>query len=140
VDPNLLYATAVYELASWILAELIRIFHGVSTEEAQAAVNALSERKIPLVWELEDVKRVMDTDMSTKDQTLLLLHATPGWVSEQELASWVDYSSVSMFRARVLVPLHKARLIEYVREKARAHISPLGSKNVEIALAQTRPT
>ena len=138
VNPNLLDATAVYGTASWVIAELIRIFHGVSTEDAQVAVDALSERKVPLVWKIDDIRRIQDAEMSTSDQALLLLHATPGWVSERELAGWVDYSSVSMFRTRVLEPLHKARLIEYDRAKARAHISPLGSKGVEEKLVIAR--
>jgi hypothetical protein len=138
VDPNLLDATAVYGAASWVIAELIRIFHGVSTEDAQATVDALSERKVPLVWAIEDVKRVQDAEMPTSDQTLLLLHATPGWVSERQLAAWVDYSSVSMFRTRILEPLHKTRHIEYDQAKARAHISPLGSRRVEAKLVHAR--
>lgn len=32
VDPNFMDATAVYGMASWTLAELIRIFHGLSTK------------------------------------------------------------------------------------------------------------
>src|SRR5882762_10299640 len=35
VDPNLMDATAVYSNASWILAELVRVFHNVKTPEAQ---------------------------------------------------------------------------------------------------------
>ena len=31
VDPNLMDATAVYSMASWILAELVRVFHNVKT-------------------------------------------------------------------------------------------------------------
>ncbi|MBK8009408.1 MAG: hypothetical protein IPK23_14050 [Rhizobiales bacterium] len=52
VNPNFLDATAVYTSASWVLAELVRIFHGVSIQEAQDAVDALIERKLPLIWDL----------------------------------------------------------------------------------------
>jgi hypothetical protein len=41
VDSNLMDATAVYSMASWILAELVRAFHAVKTTDAQAAVDAL---------------------------------------------------------------------------------------------------
>src|SRR5713101_513921 len=50
VDPNFLDATSVYGMASWVLAELLRVFHGISTEEAQQIVDALVERKHPLIW------------------------------------------------------------------------------------------
>lgn len=138
VDPNFLDATAVYGMASWVLAELVRIFHNVTTEEAQEAVNALVERKMPLIWEIGDVRRVQAPQMPKDDQALLLLHARPAWISEKELASWVEYSSVSMFRTRILEPLHKVRLIEYDHANRRAHISPLGSRRVEDELLRGR--
>lgn len=133
VDPNFMDATAVLGMASWILAELVRIFHQVSTEEAQAIVDALVERKTPLIWEISDtnMKRVLDHRMETKDQTLLLLHKKLDWVPEKDLADWIEYSSVSMFRRRVLIPLHKNRLIEYDQPQGRARISPLGIREVE---------
>ncbi len=130
VDPNFLDATAVYGMASWVLAELVRIFHGVSTQDAQETIDALVERKVPLIWEIRDLKRVQDATMSTRNQTLLLLHANPGWVSDKDLTRWVEYSTVSMFRTRVLKPLHDDDLIEFDRSNFRAHISPLGSKEV----------
>jgi hypothetical protein len=139
VDPNFMDATAVYGMASWILAELIRIFHGISTKEAQDAVNALVERKSPLIWEVGDVKRVLDPGMATKDQALLLLYQRPAWVSEADLAKWIEYSSTSMFRTRVLEPLHKARLIEHDRLQRRIRISPLGTKHVEQKVIESRP-
>jgi hypothetical protein len=138
VDPNLLDATAVYGMASWVLAELVRIFHSVSTEEAQETVDALIERKVSLIWEIGDVKRVLDPEMSSKDQTLLLLHANRAWVPVKDLTTWVEYSSMSMFLSRVLEPLHRARLIEYDPAKSRAHISPLGSKTVEDKILKGR--
>ncbi|MGB8278630.1 MAG: hypothetical protein WCF20_11960 [Methylovirgula sp.] len=138
VDPNLLDATAVYEMTSWILAELVRIFHGISIEQARATVDALVERRVPLIWEIGEVKRVQDSSMSTQDQTLLLLHASPGWVSDKILSDSVEYSGVSMFRTRVLEPLHKKRLIEFDRSNSRAHISPQGSKFVSDKILKPR--
>ena len=46
-----------------MLAELIRVFHGVSLDEAQTAIDALLERKHPIVWEIERTKRVLDPQM-----------------------------------------------------------------------------
>jgi hypothetical protein len=140
VDPNFLDATAVYAMASWVLAELVRIFHNVSTKEAQEAVDALVERKIPLIWEVPDIniRRVQEPEMDHSDQVLLLLHQRPAWVLERDLVAWVEYSSSSMFRTRVLQPLHKSRLIELDAKRRRARISPLGSKDVEQRILMTR--
>jgi hypothetical protein len=138
VDPNYLDATAVYGMASWVLAELVRIFHAASISEAQESVDALIERKLPLVWEIGNVRRVLDPKMPTGDQVLVLLYGEPGWVAGKELARWVEYKSASMFRTRVLNPLHKARLIEHDSASSSAHISPLGARDVEDRILKSR--
>lgn len=130
VDPNYLDATAVYGMTSWVLAELVRIFHGVTTTEAQEVVNALTEHKHPLIWEIGSSKRVLDPSLAADKQTLLLLSQTAFGVTDKDLSNWVEYSSLSMFRTRVLKPLHKARLIEYDKKTFLVHISPLGIINV----------
>jgi hypothetical protein len=131
VDPNLMDATAVYAMASWTLAELVRVFHQVKTTEAQEIVDGLVERKTPLIWSPGTAKRVLDTKLSAAAQTLLLLHQALGWVSESDLVKSVEYSNASVYRAKVLMKLHKARTIEFDKAAARAHISPKGSAYVE---------
>lgn len=131
VNPNFMDASAVLGMASWIMAELVRIFHGVSTAEAQATVDVIVERKHPLVWEVEAIKRVMNPEMKIGDQVLLLLHTESSWASEAALLSWVEYSSAAMFRSRILRPFHKARLLEYDEKNGRVKISPRGVGEVE---------
>jgi len=138
VDPNFMDATAVYGMASWTLAELIRIFHGLSTKEAQETVDALVERKIGLVWEVDQIRRVLDPDMNKDDQTLVLLYSRPSWVPEKDLLNWVEYSNLTLFRNNILRALHKQRLIEYDVQQRRARISPLGSKRVDQEILKTR--
>jgi hypothetical protein len=131
VNPNHMDATVIYSMASYIIAELVAVFHQVTTAEAQEAVDAIVERKFALVWDAGTVKRVLDDGMKTSDQTLLLLHQAAGWVPEKDLVASVEYSSGSMFRSRVLTPLHKARMIEHDASGTRARISPKGSAHVE---------
>jgi len=140
VDPNSMDASAVLSLASWVMAELVRIFHGVSTQEAQDTVEALVERKTPLIWEVEaGTKRVLDSTLGTKDQVLLLLHHSTGWVPAAHLQRWVEYKNKSRFRDEILGELHKpARLIEFDEDGDRAKISPLGANDVENRLLKTR--
>jgi hypothetical protein len=137
VDPNFMDASAVYAIASWVMAELVRVFHGVGTQEAQETVDLLVERKITLVWAVEKVRRVQDPTMRKEDQALVLLYSKPAWVAEQDLYQWVEYSTASMFRKNILVPLHKARLIEFDAQGARARISPLGAQQVERNVLKT---
>lgn len=138
VDPNYLDATVIYGMTSWVLAELVRIFHNISTKEAQEVVDVLVERKIPLIWEIGETKRVLDPSMNSKNQTLLLLHKKPSWVPVLELSRWIEYSSESMFKTRVIIPLHRMRLIEYDPKESRVHISPTGVKEVEQRILKAR--
>lgn len=139
VSPNLMDATAVYAMSSWIMAELVRIFHAVSTSEAQAAVDALLERKLPLIWAPnEKLRRVLDTTLSASDQTLLVLHQHPSWLDEDDLLKSIEYSNSSLFRSRILGTLHKDRMIEYDKGKRAARISPKGSEYVELKIIAPR--
>jgi hypothetical protein len=138
VDPNFLDASAVYSMSSWVLAELVRIFHQTSTRQAQEAVDALMERKHPLIWEIDDLRRVLDPKMDKKAQTLLLLHQKPSWTSISDLFNWVEYSSMSSFRSQIIEFYHAQRLLEYDKVNGRARISPLGIRKVETELLKSR--
>lgn len=134
VDPNHMDAEAVQAMASWVMAELVRILHGLTTAEAQVTVDGLVERKSPLIWEIEGVKRVLDPKMNFKDKSLLLLYQVNGWVDTSELLNWVEYSNPSAYRRKLLTSLHNDRLIEFAVAKDRARISPLGRQHVETLL------
>jgi hypothetical protein len=138
VDANHMDAEAVQAIASWVMAELVRIFHGVTTDEAQQTVDALVERKTPVIWELEGVKRVLEPRMSAKNQVLVFLHQATGWILVTDLLRWVEYSNASMFRSSVLKSLHKDRLIEFDAAQGRARISPRGVKEVEEKVLMSR--
>ena len=114
------------------------MFHGISTQEAQEIADVLVERKLALVWDTGQGKRVQDPKMDKGDQALLLLHSKPGWVNEDDLFEWVEYSTKSMFRKNILKDYHKERLLEYDTKAQKARISPLGSKHVEEEILKTR--
>jgi len=131
VDPNHADAEAVLAMANWIMAELVRIFHGISLSSAQAAIETIVSRRHPLIWSIEGIKRVLSTSLSARDQVLLLLYSEVSWVDTATLQKWVEYKNSSMFRNSVLAGLHTARLIEHDIEKGRARISPNGVREVE---------
>jgi len=131
VDPNFQDAVAVFQMSSWVLAELVRIFHQVSLAEAQQTVDGLVERKHPLVWAHGDIRRVLDPTLPKGDQALLLLYSAGGWVDGKVLAKWIEYKNPTDFRNKVLRPFHNERLLEYDFELHRAHLTPRGSEDVE---------
>ena len=66
--------------------------------------------------------------MSAKEQVLVLLYYSTGWVSVADLVKWIEYSNASAFRSKVLMPLHKDRLIEFDSDRGSARISPKGDE------------
>ncbi|MDO8374874.1 MAG: hypothetical protein Q7T39_23330 [Polaromonas sp.] len=131
VDPNSMDARLVLESSKWIMAELVRIFNDIPIAEATEAVERLTERTLPMVWEIGDTKRVLDPSLSMRDQTLLLLYSVNGAVDESKLFAWVEHSSSSAYRRDVLKKLHTTRLAEYNQVTKKVSLTPLGINYVE---------
>jgi hypothetical protein len=121
----------VVEMAKWIMAELVRVFHNVDTYKATEIVEGLIERTLPVVWNVEGRRRVLQAGFSYKDQALLLLYSTNSPVREVDLVSWVEHSNPSVFRRDVLRSAHRERLIEYDEDTRKVRISPTGIAYVE---------
>lgn len=136
VDPNRMDALCVLEMAKWILSELVRIFHNVTTQAATTAVEGIVERTLPVVWEVAGKRRVLDPSISMKDKALILLYHCMTAISEAELVDWVEHSNVSVFRRDVLRPAHKQKLLEYNSIARTVQISPLGISYVEGSVLQ----
>jgi len=132
VDPNHMDAICVLHMAKWVVSELIRIFHDVSTVEAQALVEAISDREIPLVWTVGEKKRVLSTNLTMMEKTLVLLYSSTQPIAEAELISSLEHSNASVYRRDVLRKAHRARLIEYDPISKLVEISPVGSRRVEL--------
>jgi len=132
VDANKIDLSALVVAADWIICELIRVYHGLSLEEAQDLVDSISVRSIPAIWEVAGKKRVLKIGLSSQHQTLLLLYSDQETaVLCEDLCSWVEYANLSMYKKRVLEPLHSKRFIEFDEESDVVYLSPLGVKEVE---------
>ena len=134
VDPNRMDARIVLEMAKWMLADLVRVFHNLDTATASSIVDVLIERTVPIVWEVGQLRRVLDPRLTMRDQSLLLLYATPTPVKDRDLFQWVEHSKFSVYKRDVLLPVHKARLWEYDQASGLVHLSPTGVTEVETKL------
>jgi hypothetical protein len=130
VDSNHMDATAVLAMANWVMAELVRVFHAVPVVEAQEVVDSLVERRIPLVWQTGDVRRVLNTSLALQDQLLVLLASTPVPLTMTLLSEWTDYPELKYLR-RLLRKLHSERLIEFTETTSTVQILPPGAAHVE---------
>lgn len=126
VDPSFMDSSAVLSIASWVMAELVRVLHSVSIQEAQEVVDSLSERRVPLIWESGGVKRVLNPSLTLRDQILVLLASCPGKVDVARLKEWVEAKNPAHFR-KTLLALHRGRLVEVSGNGTRAELLPPGS-------------
>ncbi|WP_162925327.1 hypothetical protein [Aurantiacibacter odishensis] len=127
VNSNEMDATYALTASSWVLAELIRIFHDTSTEEAQEAVRQVSEIRTPVVWSNGSIRRVLKDGLKLEDE-ILLLTASAGNCSVENLVDWTETSNASYLR-KVLRGLHKARLIE-ASDHSKIHTTPKAASKV----------
>jgi hypothetical protein len=132
VDPNRMDARMVLEMSKWMMADLVRVFHNLDTTTASSVVETLVDRTVPIVWEVDaGLRRVLDPSLSMRDQSLLLLYATPTPVKDRDLFNWVECSNFGWFKDNVLKPAHKERLVDYNRATGLVHLSPTGIAEVE---------
>lgn len=131
VDPNKMDSICVLQMSKWIITELIRVFHNTSIEEARDFVDSISEREISLIWEINGIKRVLDTSLSMLSKSLLLLYNSPSGLAVRLLANYIEHSNISSFKNTVLKKAHKAKLLEFNTSTGHVTISPSGMKKVE---------
>jgi hypothetical protein len=130
VDPNHMDASVVLAMVKWVMAELVRIFHGTTPEEATQVVESLTERNLPILWRVGGLTRVL-APLSAKDKTLALLYSLPGPLDVKSLLASVEYGNASRYRSVVLKDAHRKDLLHFDAEADTAQISPLGSRYVE---------
>ncbi|WP_419846449.1 hypothetical protein [Candidatus Poriferisocius sp.] len=133
VKPNRMDATLVVEMARWVLAELVRVFHEVTVEQAQSIVDGLADRMVPLVWELPDGRmRILNPNLSMRERMLVVLYSChPEPLSEGELVQNVEAKNATSFRRDVLRPAHKKALVDYDDGERVVRLSPMGIREVE---------
>lgn len=135
VEANAIDMATIVRICDWIMCELIRVFHSLPLEEAQAQVDSLATKHLPIVWEVGGRKRVLRTDLTYKQKVLLLLYAgTESSALAEELFNWSEYSNMTLFRRDILRKMHKTKLIEYDETNEIVYLSPLGVAEVESTL------
>ena len=92
VNPNQMDSIAVVQISGWTMGELVRVYHNVTTSDAEKAVSYLTERKLPLVWQTADgIKRILDPKLTIPNQLIILLGTSSGKMNTDEVISWLDY-------------------------------------------------
>jgi hypothetical protein len=74
IDPNLQDATFVVGTLDWILAELVRLFHGVSADQAQKIIADLVRKRVPAVQDIDGFLKIQNPKLRVSDRLLVLLY------------------------------------------------------------------
>ena len=129
IDPNIQDANLVIGVISWVMAEFVRLYHGVTAKEAQRIVDELSVRRAPVIQEFGTVPRILKTDLRTGDYVLLLLyHVDSKGANLTDLSSWVRPSMKTNLR-RTLRGLDEKAFVHQSGEHVQ--ITQLGKQYVE---------
>jgi len=132
IDNNEIDATIIFNTATWVFCEIIRLFHSLAIEEANDYISMILEKIIPDVWTIEDKKRVLKKDLNFKQKTLLLLYSDSSiGALVEDIFSWVEHSNLTYYKRDVLKKLHDEKLIEYNKKDDIVYLSPLGEIEVE---------
>ena len=130
IDPNLQDATLVTGCMDWVVAELVRLHHGVSADEAQRIIEDLVTKEVPAVQEIEG-QPVILADLQPREQALLLLYrAGAGGLSLDELASGLRTPRKDHLKAR-LQRLDEEKLVLHHPETNRYYVTARGARYVE---------
>lgn len=137
VDPNYMDSSYVVAAANWIMAELVRVLYSVTLEEATRLVDRITTKRIPLVWEIGDRKRVISPpgkNLDAKQKVLALLYNEyPESIDDEKLLLWTRYSlrNRKRFMSNVLGALDKCDQVDYDKESGKVNILPPGMIYVE---------
>jgi hypothetical protein len=130
IDPNLQDATLVVRNMEWVLAELVRLYHNVSPDEAHAIIADLVSKEVPAIQMFDGTPRLLK-DLKASDHCLVMLHwRGAGGATQAELRSWARPSMRSNL-ARTLTGLDDKHLVH--RSGERWYITRRGESEVEAA-------
>lgn len=131
VDPNHMDAEFFLRSCKWMVSELVRCFAAASVDDSGALIEGLTERIIPLVWESDGKKRVLNPKLSHRDKALALAYSCDSGATAKDLCAWADYGNLSRYRSSVIAGLHKEALVDFDLKTDKVVLLPTGAKYVE---------
>lgn len=135
VSPNKMDSAYAVAACKWVLAELVRQVSFLPPGECQAIVDELIEKDVQIVWNDGNVKRVLDTKLTSKEKVLVLLYTEDGnTLSDADLRRFIEYKNFTEFRKKVLQQLHNSRLLEY--RDGKCQLTPRGILEAEKIIAK----
>lgn len=132
VSPNEMDATVILYTVKWVLAELVRLKSGLSTENTQRILEDVVERKSSIIWKHGNITSILDPTLGAREQTLVFLYdASPQ--RSTELQAVIEYKNTTNFM-KILKRLHARKLI-YLNAEGDCFLTPAGIPEAEKIIA-----
>lgn len=137
INPRLIDASLAVQAASWIVAELIRLYHVPDEAAVAEAMASLTRGNLPLIEKFED-EMVVTTPMHPEVEVLLMVSSSePSGIDRKGLGVCVKQSAVAVTRA--VKRLEDARHIHKTRSGAFRITGP-GERVLLEQVAKVRTT
>lgn len=128
INPNFYDSTLIVNSCNWIISEMIRSLKSLNEVVKLEFILGINERRLPVVFEYGDTKRILDTSLKTEQKILLLLYSTSKAVEIKTLCNWIEYSNFSRF-CKIVKEMHNSRFLEC--EENLCVLTPNGIKLAE---------
>jgi hypothetical protein len=130
IDPNVQDATLVVSTLDWVLAEFVRLFHGVPAAEAQRIVDGLVSRKVPAVQDFNGFLKILRPKAKVSEYLLIALYERGDAGAEyDELQAWVRPSMRRNLRRTLAKLVHDDAFLH--EADGRYFLTRLGHAEVE---------
>lgn len=132
IEANSIDIGTIVKSIDWVMCELIRLYHKLNLSEAQNIIDSLNLKMLPEIWNVNGNRRVIKSGLTFSQKVLILLYnELDNKASIKELFEWTEYSSASMFKSKIILPLHKEKLLEFNSKTLEVVISPKGIATAE---------
>jgi hypothetical protein len=129
IDVNKMDATLVVHDMDWVLAELVRLYHNIGPNEAQALVDDLVAKEIPAMQIFDGFPRILK-DLTQADHLLVLLYwRGSAGANRPELRGWLPTASAKSNLSANIKKLSDSHLAHESPTLVRITIN--GEKDVE---------
>jgi hypothetical protein len=131
VDPSRADALLTERMCDWLMAEFFRLGNELPLDQAEAAVAALIQRRIPVVYKAGEFRRILKPTLDRKAEIMVLLYNESSGATVPDLQAWsrIPVSSLN----RYLDELDADRLVRVEPEgrTRRIFLLPSGERLVE---------
>ena len=112
------------------MAELVRLYHSVSPDEAQKIVEGMIEKKLPLVQDFDGFLKTLKPSWGPKERILVILYQRGrNGATIDEITSWLKPNQRPNVNRTLFQLEHNLDLI--YRKDNKCFITNRGIKNVE---------